>query len=367
MESKNLQFLQKLEALPEEVSAFLYSQELEKYTSDIAKKFGLNIEVVNDFLLEFFINDFDFLKLESLIKSQISNQNFFNELYCDFLGNIILPLAPFIKVDVEKEIKNKNGDLKKYQLSIDVFNEIINDKNFENLLEVSANLDRITDIKEEERLSLYFLEKDLVEVLKSNDPLSAKRINGSIIFILSKNPELAAKFSRAFLSNQEKLTKNLLIINNKKEEPTIANWISSFIKENGSDNFSNIALAKFLTSSVNCLSLDETERKLVRKIIRLYRNLSFFPDSMSNIPMEEWEIIPVDKNAPISNDSLNRNVDSLKKNVTVSGDEKLKEEEKEVLSEENQKIKELELMLEKYPNKSLERKAIENELKKIKK
>lgn len=366
MESKNLQFLQKLEALPEEVSAFLYSQELEKYTSDIAKKFGLNIEVVNDFLLEIFINDFDFLKLESLIKSQISNQNFFNELYCDFLGNIILPLSPFIKVDVEKEIKNKNGDLKKYQLSIDVFNEIINDKNFENLLEVSANLDRITDIKEEERLSLYFLEKDLVQILKSKDPSSAKKINGSILYILSKNPELAAKFSRAFLANQEKLTKNLLIINNKKEEPTIANWINSFIKENGSDNFSNIALAKFLTSSVNCLSLDEFERRLVRKIIRLYRNLSFFPDSMANIPPEDWEIVPVDKDHLFSEKPLgSKDRDSKPKEGL--DDKKVEQEMEKILSEDEQKIKELELMLEKYPNKSLERKAIENELKKIKK
>lgn len=365
MESKNLQFLQKLEVLPEEVSAFLYSKELENYMSDISKKFGLNIEVVNDFLLEFFINDFNFLKIEEFIKSQISNQNFFNELYCDFLGNIILPLAPFIKVDVEKEIKNRNGDLNKYLLSIEIFNEVINDKNFENLLEVSSSLDKITDLKEEERVSLYFLEKDLVQVLKSNDPFSAKKINGSIIFILSKNPELAAKFSRAFLANQEKLTTNLLIINNKKEEPTIANWISSFIKENGSDNFSNIALAKFLTSSVNCLSLDEGERRLVRKIIRLYRNLSFFPDSMSNVPIEEWEIIPVDKNSLAPNDLLKKDTDSLKKETVVLENKELEIEK--VLSEDEQKIKELELMLEKYPNKSLERKAIENELKKIKK
>jgi len=227
------------------------------------------------------------------------------------------------------------------------------------------------------------LEKDLVTILKNSDPSAPRSLNGSMLYLLTNKTDSLDKFIRALLANQEVLTKNLLIINNKKEDPTIANWIKSFIKENGSNNFSNIVLAKFLTSSVNCLNLDEVERRLVRKVLRLYRNLSFFPDSMANIPFNEWEIVPLDRDNVIS-DSLSmkksknidevgeiNNVDVLKnnsENISKNDLEKEDLDKKEnFFSEKEQKIKEMELMLEKYPEKSLERKAIESEINKLKK
>lgn len=365
MDSKNLQFLQKLEALPEEVSVFFYSEKIEDRVKTVSQDYGLELDLVNNLLLDFFVEDFNFKKIENIISKKIANKNILNEFICDFYGKIFLPIAPFIKVDLEKEIKAKGGQIDSYSWYVDDFNDFIENKNLDSLGDLVENLEKNIDIEEEERLSNYFLEKDLVQILTNKDVYATRKINGSIIYILLNTPLSSAKFTRSFLANQEKLTKDFLIINNKKEEPTISNWIKSFIKENGSDNFSNIVLAKFLTSSVNCLNLNEDERRLVRKTLRLYRNLAFFPDSMANIPLEEWEIIPIDKFG-FTDDSMSKQRKSISAtNKNVNEDDKKMEVESRPVSEKDQKLKDLNLMLEKYPNKSLERKAIENEIKKL--
>lgn len=383
MENKYIKFLEKLESLSEELNFYFSSEKVAQAISEISADFNIDKERVNDFLLDFFISDF---KIEELIKNispDIKSQERLNEFICDFLGKLFLPVDNFIDFKVADQIKKYNGSLDKYKQYVSDFEESIVNSNLNNLNNLLEDLEKDFDEEKEERISTYLLEKDLVTILKNSDPSAPRSLNGSMLYLLTNKIDSLDKFIRALLANQEVLTKNLLIINNKKEDPTIANWIKSFIKENGSNNFSNIVLAKFLTSSVNCLNLDEVERRLVRKVLRLYRNLSFFPDSMANIPFNEWEIVPLDRDNIIS-DSLSmkksknidevgeiNNVDVLKnnsENISKNDLEKEDLDKKEnFFSEKEQKIKEMELMLEKYPEKSLERKAIESEINKLKK
>ncbi|MFA7365314.1 MAG: hypothetical protein WCZ12_03090 [Patescibacteria group bacterium] len=133
------------------------------------------------------------------------------------------------------------------------------------------------------------------------------------------------------------------------------------MKENGSDMFNNIALAKYISSSVNCVKLDSDEKRLVKKVLRLYRNLNFFPESMKDVPFVEWEIIPVDKDDVVR---------EQKKEEIISSPEKA-EEEKEIekvrKTLEDKSLEELNDLLKNNPDKNLKRKAIESEIKKIKK
>ncbi|PKM91086.1 hypothetical protein CVU82_03455 [Candidatus Falkowbacteria bacterium HGW-Falkowbacteria-1] len=391
MENKSLQFLQKLKSLPEEVNIYFSSDINSKIIEELADKYNLELDLVHDILIDFFIFDFQIEKLYKNISDKIINKNDSNNFVCDFLGKLFLPVGPFIDFKVEEEIKKYKGQVDVYKKYIDDFNDLIDDENFDNLGDFLEGFENDFDENEEERMSAYFLEKNLVEILENNDPSASQKVNGSLLYLLINKSDSLSKFTRAFLINQEKLTKNLLIIEGKKEDPTIANWVKSFVKENGSDLFNNIILAKYLTSSINCLSIDNDERKLVRKTLRLYRNLIFFPDSMKNIPMEEWEIIPVDKDSVYSDDSMAK----LRKASFSQEALKQKDKEKEIrpseslvggslkISYENikteqtkkfennttdiEKIKELELMLGKYSGKNLERKAIENEIKKLKK
>src|SRR3989339_772390 len=68
-----------------------------------------------------------------------------------------------------------------------------------------------------------------------------------------------------------------------------------FIKQYGSGFFDNVTLSRYITFSENVKKLDENEKNLVKKLLQLYRNLKFFPDSMKDIPVDDWEIVPIDK------------------------------------------------------------------------
>jgi hypothetical protein len=132
----------------------------------------------------------------------------------------------------------------------------------------------------------------------------------------------------------------------------------------------NIALAKYLSSSSEVLKLSSGEKSLLRKVLKLYKNLVFFPDSMTGVPREDWVIIPLDvisepvfqqkveKAVPASKpEKVEKKVDNKKPAPVIK-----KKLEKPV---EDPKIVKLKKSLEQYPANSLERKAIESEIKKL--
>jgi hypothetical protein len=78
----------------------------------------------------------------------------------------------------------------------------------------------------------------------------------------------------------------------KAAEETIGNWLKDFIEQKGSGIFNNIVLGDFLLKSVNAKKLNKNEKELVKKLLIFYRNLKFFPESMPNDAIENWQIIP---------------------------------------------------------------------------
>jgi len=127
---------------------------------------------------------------------------------------------------------------------------------------------------------------------------------------------------------------------------TVANWIKYFIATKGSDAFDNISLSSFLVQSPNAKVLNEKEKTRLRKLLTLYRNLKFFPDSMPNKTGDGWEIIPT------------QIADDVQRETKVV-------KEKEV-SESEKKVQDLRLVLAKYPEGSLARRAVEEEIKRLK-
>jgi len=109
-----------------------------------------------------------------------------------------------------------------------------------------------------------------------------------------ENGDFRKNLENALFSNQEILTDKDFVFNGKKQMSTISNWLKDFIKRNGSGMFDNLALSQYLSGSENAKKLDSQEKKLLHKLLILYRNLKFFPESMGNAPAEEWEIIPLD-------------------------------------------------------------------------
>jgi hypothetical protein len=380
MDDKISQFLKKIEELPEEVSLYFSSPPSAYACRDLVSTYDIVRDDLDEVIYDFFISDFQTGLLPKLISDNIKNipEDKVNNFISDFLGKLFFPVELFIKKDISSAIKKYKGKIDDYKEYIEKFNDLVDDKNLDNLSEVLEDLDKNFSPKEEEALVSYILEKDLMNVYRDSDISGPRKINGSLIYLLINKKDSLNKFIKAFMNNQEKLGSKKIILSGKEQEPTIANWIKHFISEQGSESFSNIVLAKYLTSSAIKDLLNENDRKILRKILKTYRNLSFFPDSMNNVPFENWEIIPIEKDLDLSEE---KDKMAFRKTREVEDVSSPKEElkEKEIKSEKvleskalpinlgDQELDVLQEMLKKYPNKSLERKAIESEIKKRKK
>lgn len=190
--------------------------------------------------------------------------------------------------------------------------------------------------------------KGIVKLLTDN--AAADDVNFSIFSLFSKNGALQENLNNILLTNQEIITSGHLVIEDKEAAPTISNWLKDFIRVNGSEMFDELKMAEYLSSSANAKQLKQTEKDLLRKLFRLYRNLSFFPDSMGSDPIEDWQIIPVDK------------VDDDKKIFKSNGVQ-------DVLADNAPAtpLDQLQEALTRYAPGSLEYKAVKQEIERLKK
>ncbi|HPT08315.1 MAG TPA: hypothetical protein PLE28_01310 [bacterium] len=391
MDEKISQFLQKINALPEEVSLYFSSDLSIKSTEELLADYNIDQEAIDDIIRDFFVSDFSIDELEKSIALKIDNKNNINNFINDFLGKLFLPVASFVNAKIEDAIKKHQGNIEEYKNYVNDFFDLIEDKNFDELGDFVKDLEEKIDFKEEEALVLNFLGTNLVEVLKNNDSSGAIKINGSALYLLANREDCLEKFIKAFLSNSEKISSKNILIDNREQEPTIANWIKHFVKENSSEIFSNIVLAKYLISPTVVALLNDDEKKLLRKVLKLYRNLVFFPESMANIPINDWEIIPIDRDADFLKnkedvkqkiDKFNnqkeekelkvedkKDIEPIKKIIDqpAKTPELPKTEDIKLMDLKNKELQELEELLLKYPEKSLERKVINTEIKKINK
>lgn len=226
-----------------------------------------------------------------------------------------------------------------------------------------------TELKEE-------FSKGIVKLLTDN--VAAEDINFSVFSLLSRNGVLQENLSNILLENQEVIIPGHIIAEDREVAPTIANWLKDFIKINGSEMFDELKMAEYLSSSPNTKKLNTEEKDLLRKLLRLYRNLVFFPESMGNNPVEDWQIIPVDKveeDKKINKSNSFQDVLSNEKQAAVqeqtssgaiaSGNLRAqKQVEKKI---ESAPLNELEMILTQYAPDSLEYKAVKQEIERLKK
>jgi hypothetical protein len=191
--------------------------------------------------------------------------------------------------------------------------------------------------------------------------------NDTLAYLLAENGEsFSDELGKALLGNNEKLTEKPFSLSGRPVQPTIANWLSYFIKEKGSAKFDNIILTDFLVKSANAKGLSDEEKNAVKKLLLLYRNLKFFPESMPNETGEGWEIIPSAAEAGLTKAKTvgtPLTADYAAKAESLDAAEKEEEENKEA----EEKIAALEKIAAAYPVGSFQRKAVEAEMKKVSK
>lgn len=138
--------------------------------------------------------------------------------------------------------------------------------------------------------------------LERNLAASANIIILSIIAaeVDKENDFFEEKLERALYDNQEVMTKEPFVLVNKDVPATVGNWIADFIAYNGTAYFDAMKISDYLVSSPNAKKLDKTEKELVARLLNLYRNVKFFPQSLANIEPENWQIIPLPAGAEIT-------------------------------------------------------------------
>ena len=186
-----------------------------------------------------------------------------------------------------------------------------------------------------------------------------------VALLTERGQAYQGELERAVLGNEEKLTTAAFSLDGKPAAPTIANWLKYFIKEKGSAMFDNIVLTNFLTNSANARGLIQSEKDILKKLLILYRNVKFFPQSMPNDSGEGWEIIPSVSGAPGLEKA--RTVKAPVTNDVAIKPRRVVEAEAAKSVEDGKKMEELKVIAARYPEKSLQRKAVESEIKKVSK
>jgi arsenate reductase-like glutaredoxin family protein len=234
------------------------------------------------------------------------------------------------------------------------------DPTFIRILNSKPAVDSIVD--KEDIINLF--SKRIIETL--NAPADViQGLNISIFKLLNEDDSLEEKIIELLYNNNEILTSGSLLIDDREVQPTISNWLKDFIKINGSELFDELKLVEYLSNSINAKKLKPEEKDLLRKLLKLYQNLAFFPESMDNIPIEDWQIFPTEKfetepkinKSKVFQDALD---DSQAIKTPIKTQTKAKIYETKI-SEPNP-LDELEQSLSQYSPGTLEHKAVTQEI-----
>ncbi len=204
---------------------------------------------------------------------------------------------------------------------------------------------KIFSLEQEKKLAGEIFEFGIINEIKSH-PALVYRLNKRLLEIFAKDESFIGELTKIISNNQEQLTGKNLTIDGRTQSGTIANWLKDFISQNGSTIFNNVVLSRYITDSPNTRLLDKEEKELLGKLLTLYRNLKFFPDSMEGESPEDWQIIP------ISNEEREKN--ELPRSPLGPPQ-----------TPEEKQAKELEKIASQYHEGSLERRAIEEEIRKL--
>lgn len=268
---------------------------------------------------------------------------------------------------VTAKYKLKPAEAKNLSQEIEtkILDPIFNDM-FEDALADEGEPVVLSSGQEKELLLKIFSEK-LKETLKINRIDDLHKLNISIFKIFQGDDLIEEKIINILYNNQEVLTPGKIILDGNEVRPTVSSWLKDFISENGSELFSNIVLVKYLSNNQNVKKLTATDRDLVKKLLKLYRNLVFFPESMNNVPLEEWEVFPIDR--PEIYQKTKKVIDVLDEavpSVAPTNQSSAKSVAAPAPAPQPTELEELQAILNNYAPDSFEYKTISQEINRLK-
>lgn len=342
MANNKVTFLQAIANLSPEVYFYFEQDFVGDTLISIAEKYNLENKKVYNLLSVFVINKFDIELLRKGIEEFNLPSSKSTSFLMDFLGRILLPIDKYIlNFNIAEYIKNNGGNFNEYKSFVDRFLSAIDKYNDDLLKNIEISYSEL-DREEEKTAILDLFNLDLVKILKNQieAPTDAvKRLNSLISSILDDENDWQKTLLRVLLSSKTLVTSKKIEEGQNLVDPSVANWIKNFIDYHGSDFFDNLVLVKYLSDNKNIKILSDHEKKLVKFILKVYRNIAFFFEQKA-LGLDNYrEIIPV-----------------TEKNDTDLINTKEEKDLKHILTKE----------LSKYDKTSLEYLAIKQEIDKIK-
>jgi len=345
--NRAIKYFQNLSNLPEEVDIFLQSKLSADFIRELNSEYNLPEEYLTDFTINLVVENFSVDFIDKINQTFASDLKIDDKkaiaLTIDYLGRMVLPISPYLKnLDVRKNISRLGGDIKKFYNHVEKFQDLIEDYVFDEMGKILEEREKHFDVKKEEQALENILTRELVYTL--NNP--SKELNGGIIALLFADANFKNVVAKDIANSQERLFAKEIEVDGKRFAPTVSSWINNFISVHGSGFFSSIILSDYITNSKFAKNLENSEKELLIKLLSLYRNVKFFPQSLENISPEKWEIFLLDKQA--QSPFMARQPLAAPR------------------SQEEAEIANLEKMAEGYELGSLERRAIEEEIRKMK-
>jgi hypothetical protein len=326
-----MDYIAEIKKLPSEVQDVLMSSFGASINLEISKKYNLDDSQANlfiDFTNDLYLKNLKIDNLEGKIISDLKlSADQAHSLALDIAGLKLLVADDYFKGEILNYLAKNNGDLTSYgqkvmeekvaiekekKEELDLEEEPLNEgsdkeikKSNEKSLENRANsrLDELNDqvrslefIEGEKKSAISLFRENLLDTL--NSPADFEEViqeyNESLIDLLH-DVDFKKDLENALYSNQEQITESRIHLEGREVDGTVSNWLKDFIKTNGSEFFSGVALAQYLSNSANIKNISPLEKHLISQLLKLYRNLSFFPDSMGNLPTSSWQIVPFDR------------------------------------------------------------------------
>jgi len=377
--------------LPAEVWSYLVSMKATELNILIESKNKIGSEdrgKITEIISLLFTKELKVSDLPLVIKNNYKlNDLDAKALACDIVGIRLLVIKDWLKEDLETYIKNWGGNPADYLHFIDEQKRAIDEeakffteetkvepefvfkpKTPATPLAYSAEIE--IDEEQEKIDSAALFSKGLVNLLKDQDANEfISDYNIILISLIGEDAMYRQTLENALYANPDELTSNRILLDDREVAPSIANWLKDFLKIQGSEMFDDLALAQYLSTSVNAKKLNPAEKDLLRKLLRLYRNLSFFPESMENTPIEDWQIIPITPDASSEEKPAPKIKPAASKVEPVKSQAPNKIENKIENKTDNtvDPLSELQAALSKYVPDSLEYKAVAQEIKRLKK
>ncbi|MCK5509983.1 hypothetical protein KAI65_00360 [Candidatus Parcubacteria bacterium] len=386
-------FNQKLNRLPKDVQEFLISMKASELNLLICSENNINsndFTKVAEIISRLYFKELEIPELElELINVFGFDEKNAKKMALKIVGIRLLIVDDWFNGKAKKYLEKQGAKIKDYEKYIEIQKQAIKEENEFFKEELADDFqEHIPNKPEEEEIKprKYNEQKEKEDsreifsgmlscFLADHVNPFLEDYNSNLIQLFVDDSNFKNELENELYNNGEFLTHERFEMDSKTQSPTIGNWIQDFIKVYGSGMFNNLALSKYITESKNAKLLGTEEKKLVQKLLQLYRNLKFFPESLRDVPMEEWEIIPVKKEKETIGQTRKiwgppkteeeKKIDELRREeeqFSEGGLERLAIEEE---IDNKKKLESLKIEANKYTAGSLERMAVEEEIRRF--